>query len=241
MLTDLIAAQLKLHNLTLERFQEIVARLMAWGIIVRAEDGAEQRAYDDARRIEDILTEYLAIGGFHLLHDHKVEFFRLYAPGAAIPGQPADESVEPMPALRAKLSPDFVAAALALRFLYQQGLTSGGSRLADTGDVLIGFEDLASTLLSQLKRPLPDGIVERKNLLVELKRHRLITFNTNFSPTDEESIIAIRPTILTIVGEEALAAVLDDEPSTVVPADPDTTPAGHPAAPATSPANDPVL
>lgn len=215
MLTDLIASQLKIHNLTLERFQEIVTRLLAWGVIVRAEDGAEQRAYDDARRIEDLLTEYLGLAGFRVLHDRKVEFFRLYAPGAAIPGAPADEAIEPMPALRTKLSPDFVAATLALRFLYQQGLTSGGARLADTGDVLISFEDLASTMLSQLKRPLPDGINDRKNLVVELRRHRLVTINAHFSPTDEEAIIAIRPTILTIVGDEALAAVLGDEPDTI--------------------------
>jgi hypothetical protein len=117
-----------------------------------------------------------------------------------------------MPALRTRLSPDFVAAALALRFLYQQGLTNGGSRLADTGDVLISFEDLASTMVSQLKRALPETLVERKNLLGELKRHRLVTFNASFSTTDEEAIIAIRPTILTIIGEEALATVLDEEP-----------------------------
>lgn len=72
-------------------------------------------------------------------------------------------------------------------------------------------------MLSQLKRSLPDGMVERRLLLAELKRHRIITFNASFSPTDEEAIIAIRPTILTIVGEEALAAILDgdaiDEPA----------------------------
>jgi integrase len=45
MLTNLIVEQLRFHNLKLERFQDIVTRLFAWGIIVRAEDGAEQRAY----------------------------------------------------------------------------------------------------------------------------------------------------------------------------------------------------
>jgi hypothetical protein len=220
MLTDLIAEQLNINNLKLDRFQDIVTRLFAWGIIIRSEDGAEQRAYDDARRVENLLTEYFGVAGFRLLHDRKAEFFRLYAPGAVIPGVSIDESSEPVPTLRAKVSPDFVAAALALRFLYQQGLTSGGSRLADTGDVLIGFEDLASTMLSQLKRALPDGVVERRNLLTELKRHRLVNFNASFSPTDEEAIIAIRPTILTIVGEDALAAVIDDEVDANEPGEP---------------------
>lgn len=211
MLTNLVNDQLKVQNMKPERFREIVARLFAWGVFVRTEDGIEQKMYDDARRIEDVLVEYFSLGGFRLEHDRKNEFFRLYPPGAQVPGLPADETNEPVPALRARVTADFVAASLALRFMYQQGLSNGGSRLADTGDVLIAFEDLASTMQTQLKRALPESALERKNLLNELKRHRLITFNSNFSPTDEDSLIAIRPTILGIVNEASLGAALEDD------------------------------
>lgn len=84
-LTNAIEEQLERQNLKLDRFMEITSRLFAWGIIVRDEDGVEQRYYDDARRIEALLTEYFSISRFRLVHDLKNEFFRLYAPGAEYP------------------------------------------------------------------------------------------------------------------------------------------------------------
>jgi len=210
MLTHAVLEQLEAQNLKLERFRELVTRLFTWGAVVRDEDGTEQRAYDDARRIEPLLDEFFSLAGFRLVHDTKNEFFRLYAPGAQVPGE-ADDDSDPAPSLRARLSADFVAAALALRFLYQHGLTDGGSRLTDAGEVLIRFDELAATLITQIKRPLPDTPTERKSLLGELKRHRLIQLGASFSMSDEDALIAIRPTILGIISEDALAAALEHE------------------------------
>lgn len=209
MLTNTILEILKSHNVKLERFQEITSRLLSGGIIVRDEDGVEQRLYDDARRVEDVLSEVFAILSFRLVHDGKNEFYRLYAPGAQIPGV-ADDDVEPVLALRAKLSPDFVAAALAFRFLYQQGLTEGGGRLTDSGEVLVRFEELAATLQTQVKRPLPNTPTECKQLLAELKKHRLIQYSA-LALGDEDALIAIRPTILGIISDDVLAAALEGE------------------------------
>ena len=55
-LTDALMAQLEPHNVPLERFRDIVGRMLAAGIMVRDEDGVEQRLYDDMRRIEAPLT-----------------------------------------------------------------------------------------------------------------------------------------------------------------------------------------
>ena len=209
-LTQTLLDRLEPENLKLQRFQEIAARLFAWGIIVRDEDGVEQRCYDDACRIENLLAEYFALSGFRLIHDLQNEFFRLYAPGAQIPGLAEDDN-DPVPSLRARLSADFVASALALRFLYQQGLAEGGGRLSDDGDVLIRFEELATTLQIQIKRPLPDNLGDRDRLLKDLKRHRLIQYGALFSMQDEDALIAIRPTILGIIGEDVLAAALEAE------------------------------
>jgi len=209
-LIDDITQQLDKQNLKLERFKEITSRLFAWGIIVREEDGVEQRYYDDARRIEALLADYFALAGFRLVHDLKNEFFRLYAPGAQIPGL-ADDEFDAQPSLRSKLSADFVAAALTLRFLFQQGLAEGGGRLTDSGEVLIRFEELAATQQTQLKRLLPELSGERERLIKELKRHRLIHIGANFSFEDEDAYIAIRPTILGIISEDALAAALEVE------------------------------
>jgi hypothetical protein len=209
-LTNTILDQIEGQNLKLDRFREIVGRLFAWGIIVREEDGVEQRFYDDARRIEAVLIEYFSLAGFRLVHDLKNEFFRLYAPGAQIPGL-ADDDFDAQPSLRSKLSADFVAAALTLRFLFQQGLAEGGGRLTDAGEVLIRFEELAATQQTQLKRSLPELGGERERLIKELKRHRLIHVGTNFTFEDEDAYIAIRPTILGIISEDALAAALEVE------------------------------
>lgn len=209
-LTSDITDALERQNLKLERFKEITSRLYAWGIIVRDEDGVEQRYYDDARRIEPLLLEYFSLAGFRLIHDLKNEFFRLYAPGAQIPGLP-DDDLEAQPSLRSKLSADFVAAALTLRFLFQQGLAEGGGRLTDSGEVLIRFEELAATQQTQLKRLLPELAGDRERLIKELKRHRMIHVGANFSLEDEDAYIAIRPTILGIISEDALAAALEAE------------------------------
>ena len=209
-LSNELTTHLKKHNLKLERFKEITSRLLAWGMIVRDEDGVEQRLYDDARRIEELLSDYFSLAGFRLLHDIKNEFFRLYAPGAQIPGV-ADDEFEPQPSLRSKLSADFVSAALTLRFLFQQGLAEGGGRLTDSGEVLIRFEELAATQQTQLKRQLPETAGERDKLIKDLKRHRLIHIGSNFSFEDEDAYIAIRPTILGIISEDALVAALESE------------------------------
>lgn len=209
-LSNELTNHLEKHNLKLDRFKEITSRLLAWGMIVRDEDGVEQRLYDDARRIEELLSDYFSLAGFRLLHDIKNEFFRLYAPGAQIPGV-VDDELEPQPSLRSKLSADFVASALALRFLFQQGLAEGGGRLTDSGEVLIRFEEMAATQQTQLKRPLPDTTGEREKLIKDLKRHRLIHIGASFSFEDEDAYIAIRPTILGIISEDALVAALEAE------------------------------
>ncbi len=210
-LNETLNEQLTTHGLSLERFREIVGRLFAAGIVIREEDGVEQRLYDDARRIENCLSDYFQLGGFRLEHNLKGEFFRLYAPGAEVPGMPED-GLEPVPGLRARLSPDFVAAALALRFQYQQGLSEGGNRLTDSGEVLTRFEELSATLQTQLKRTLPPTNIERQRLLNDLKRHRLIRLAPNFSMDDEDALLAIRPTILGIISDDMLEAALESEP-----------------------------
>jgi len=209
-LTNIITEQLERQNLKLERFKEITSRLFAWGIIVRDEDNVEQRYYDDSRRIENLLTDYFSVAGFRLVHDIKNEFFRLYAPGVQIPGL-ADDDLEPQPTLRSKLSADVVAAALTLRFLFQQGLVEGGGRITDSGEVLIRFEELAATQQTQLKRQLPELSGDREKLIKELRRHRIIRVGSNFSIEDEDAFIAIRPTILGIISEDSLAAALEFE------------------------------
>lgn len=207
-MTTHLRETLAVANLTLERFRELTNRLMAQGVLVRDEDRTEQLMYDDARRIEQALSEYFGISGLYLHHDIDVQYFRLYAPGAVVDGV-AEDSNTPVPALRAKVSVDFVAAALALRFVYQERLNQG--LLDSNGEALVSFEDLAVAMQTQLKRPLPTGLGDRMALLSELKRHRLLRFSTSFTVSDADAVLAIRPLILGVVSNEALATALEEE------------------------------
>lgn len=204
--SNLLNEQLAIANIKRERLREILARLMAYGIIVRDEDRTEQLLYDDARRIESLLEEYFDIAGFRLHHDSANQFYRLYAAGAVVDGLPEDV-YEAAPSLRARVSPDFVAMALALRFLYQNKLNTG--EVQPQGEVLISFEEIAATMQTQLKRLLPSSIGDKMALLAELKRHRLLSYTAEFAISDEDALLAIRPTILGIISNDALSAALD--------------------------------
>lgn len=207
-LSTVVRDQLALVNMKQERFRELVTRLFSYGVIVRDEDRTEQALYDDARRIQQLLEDYFDLAGFLLHHDTTNQFYRLYAPGAVVDGLPED-SLEAVPALRARVSADFVAAALALRFLYQNKLNSGD--IQPQGEALIGFEELAVALQTQLKRQLPNGSTEKMQLLAELRKHRLLSYSPTFSIADEDALLAIRPTILGIVSNDAMSAALDTD------------------------------
>ncbi|MDF3887896.1 DUF4194 domain-containing protein [Cupriavidus basilensis] len=203
-----INEQLALANIKPDRFREIINRLMAYGAIVREEDRVEHLLYDDARRVEGLLEDYFDIAGFRLHHDSNNQFYRLYVAGAVVDGLPED-ILEPTPSLRARVSPDFVAMALALRFLYQNKLNSGD--IQPQGEALVSFEEIAATMQTQLKRLLPNGMGDKMALLAELKRHRLLSYTAEFSISDEDALLAIRPTILGIVSNDALSAALEAE------------------------------
>lgn len=203
-----INEQLALANIKPDRFREIINRLMAFGAIVREEDRVEQLLYDDARRVEGLLEDYFDIAGFRLHHDSNNQFYRLYVAGAVVDGL-SEDTLEPTPSLRARVSPDFVAMALALRFLYQNKLNSGD--IQPQGEALVSFEEIAATMQTQLKRPLPNGMGDKMALLAELKRHRLLSYSAEFSISDEDALLAIRPTILGIVSNDALSAALEAE------------------------------
>lgn len=203
-----INEQLALANIKPDRFREIINRLMAYGAIVREEDRVEQLLYDDARRVEGLLEDYFDIAGFRLHHDSNNQFYRLYVAGAVVDGL-SEDTLEPTPSLRARVSPDFVAMALALRFLYQNKLNSGD--IQPQGEALVSFEEIAATMQTQLKRPLPNGMGDKMALLAELKRHRLLSYTAEFSISDEDALLAIRPTILGIVSNDALSAALEAE------------------------------
>src|SRR5438045_9583021 len=100
-ISNVVREHLVVANMKPERFREIITRLMAYGIIVRDEDKTEQLLYDDAGRVETLLEDYFEVSGLLLYHDSTNQFYRLYAPGAAVDGLPAD-ILDAVPSLRAR-------------------------------------------------------------------------------------------------------------------------------------------
>lgn len=205
-LTSTFQQMLNDTSVTQERFQEIVGRLFATGVIFRDENAFEERLYDDARRIAPLVDEYFSLSGFRLLHDADSNFMRLYPPGSWVPGLgEADGEGEKL--LKSRLSADFVALGLVFRFLYQQGLAEGRVELGD--EVHVRMEDVALAINAHLGRTLPEGKTERLNLFKEMKRQRVVRFNEETDFNNGDGFIAIRRPILSLVSEDALRAALD--------------------------------
>lgn len=185
-------------NVSLERFTQLAGRLLATGVIWRGFSRPEADAYDDAAQCEQLLRETFAALGFVLMHDPDATTMRLYPPGDA-----GDGDEEGVRRLRARLSRDFVAAAVTLRFLYTEALT-GKRELVD--EVLtISLEELSQTVVSLLAHTLPATVGDRLALLRELRKHRLIRFHDGEGAGGMEMLLNVLRPVMSYVSDEALA------------------------------------
>ena len=108
--------------------------------------------------------------GFVLVHDPDARLLRLYPPGEG-GGEDDEEGVK---RLRARLSRDFVAAVIALRFLYTEALT--GRRPLVDERLAISLEELSQAVVSLLAHRLPNSATDRMALLRDLRKHRVVHF-----------------------------------------------------------------
>lgn len=207
--SSLVNDTLKDAGVPLERFRAVTAHLMAHGVLMRDEDKTEQALYDDARRIEAMIFDYLAVMGMTVHHDINQQIFRLFPPGASAVGVTmVEEGGEGMKALKQRLSMDFVACVLALRSLYEERLHRGA--IGTNGEAIVSMEDLSATLNGQLRRPLPSTQVAKAELIAELRRQRVIRTTPAFTVQDPDAFMAIRPYVLQLVSNETLKAALED-------------------------------
>jgi hypothetical protein len=198
---------------TRERFAEIAGRLLAAGVIWREDSRAEAQLYEDALQCDALLREWFLAVGFGLAHDADAGLFRLYPP-AADGGE--DDGVG---RLHARLSRDFVAACIALRWLYTEGLT--GKRDLVNQELPIPLEDLAQAMTALLGHALPASAAERVALLRELRRHRVIRFQEGETAGAMEAGVSVLRPVMTYVSDEALEEALRlAGPGRPAPADP---------------------
>lgn len=185
---------------TRERFAEIAGRLLAAGVIWREYSRAEAQLYEDALQCDALLREWFLAVGFGLAHDVDAGLFRLYPPTAE---ESDDDGVG---RLHARLSRDFVAACIALRWLYTEGLT--GKRDLVNQELPIPLEELAQAMTALLGHALPASAAERVALLRELRRHRVIRFQEGETAGAMDAGVSVLRPVMTYVSDEALEEAL---------------------------------
>ncbi len=188
-------------NITPTRFAELAGRLLASGVIWREHSRPEAALYDDAIQCEQLLREWFSCMGFVLVHDSDARLLRLYPPG-----EDGGDEEDGVRRLRARLSRDFVAAVIALRFLYTEALT--GRRPLVDERLAISLEELSQTVVSLLAHKLPNAASERMALLRELRKHRIVHFIEGDDAGDMQMGLAVLRPVMSFVSDEALDEAL---------------------------------
>lgn len=184
------------------RFAELAGRLLASGVVWRDHSRPEAALYDDALQCEQLLREWFACIGFVLAHDSDARLLRLYPPGES--GQ--DDEEDGVRRLRARLSRDFVAAVIGLRFLYTEALT--GRRPLVDERLTISLEELSQTMVSLLAHRLPASASERMVVLRDLRKHRVLHFVEGDDAGDMQMGLAVLRPVMSFVSDEALEDAL---------------------------------
>lgn len=188
-------------NIKPVRFSELVGRLLASGVLWRDWSRPEAVLYDDGAQCEQLLREWFACIGFVLIHDADARIFRLYPPG-----EHGDDDDDGVKRLKARLSRDFVAAVIALRFLYTEALT--GRRPLVDERLAISLEELSQAVVSLLAHRLPPSASERMALLRELRKHRIVHFiEADDAGSMEMGLAVLRP-VMSFVSDEAMEDAL---------------------------------
>ena len=209
MLSDYLSEKLEAENLRLDDFQELLIRLMNYGIICRGESQTEQLLYDRYVRIDDLVNDYLSLLGIRLFHDSRFAYIRLYPPGSRVPGMEDESESAFGGSLRSRLSQNEVALILVLRIQYDKALREG--EVDDEGYVTESIESLAIALKNTLGRNLPEKVTERRRLFQRLRQLRLVQYRQEEELDSGEAWLKIHPMIVSFVNDEALAALENGE------------------------------
>ena len=124
-LRQYIEDRLEASSIDMDQLQELLVRLLNYGVLVRDESQTERELYDRFVRIEALVVEILELQAIQLHHDRRFEYVRLYPPGSRTPGMDAAEERAFGGSLRSRLTQNEVAVVLVLRAQYDKAVLEG--------------------------------------------------------------------------------------------------------------------
>ncbi|HWK52552.1 MAG TPA: DUF4194 domain-containing protein [Steroidobacter sp.] len=190
------------------QLQELLIRLLNYGVLVRDESQTTRELYDRFRRIEPVVTEVLDLFGIELHHERKFEYVRLYPPGSRRPGMDNAEEQAFGGSLRARLSQHEIALILVLRAQYDKAIREG--KLDDRGFATEPLEAIGLAMKNWLGRSLPDKATERRNVFRRLRQLKLIEYREEEDLDQAEAWVRVHPMIVDFVSNEAIEALAAD-------------------------------
>lgn len=204
-LQDYIERRLEASSVSAEQLQELLVRLLNYGVLVRDDSQITRELYDRYVRVEELVNEVFALQAIQLHHDRRFEYVRLYPPGSRMPGMDAAEDQAFGGSLRARLTQHEVAVVLVLRAQYDKAVREG--RIDGDGHATESLEAIGLALKKWLNRSLPERLAERREVFRRLRKLRLIEYREEEDLDQIEAWIRIHPMIVDFVGTDAIEAL----------------------------------
>lgn len=204
-LREHLERSLEAAAVTFAQLQELLIRLLNYGVLMRDESQTTRELYDRFVRIEEIVAEALDLYGIELHHDRRFEYVRLYPPGSRRPGMDHAEEQAFGGSLRARLSQHEVALILVLRAQYDKAIREG--KIDERGYATEPLEAIGLAMKNWLGRSLPERATERRSVFKRLRQLRLIEYREDEDLEQAEAWIRVHPMIVDFVGNEAIDAL----------------------------------
>lgn len=198
-------SRLEAAAVSYEQLQELLVRLLNYGVLVRGESQTVTELYDRFVRVEELVGESLQLYGISMHHDRRFEYVRLYPPGSRTPGMDAAEEHAFGGSLRARLTQNEVALVLVLRAQYDKAVREG--KIDERGYAAEPLEAISLAMKNWLSRSLPEKALERRAIFRSLRKLRLIDYREEEDLDQVEAWIRIHPMIVDFVSTDAIEAL----------------------------------
>jgi hypothetical protein len=196
--------RLAAKNIRIEDFQAISALLMGRGFLSLEDSTRHRHLYHIAQRAHDELIDMLStVFGASLIHDPQTHHYRLLPFGVRDSGIPdPGEDMEIRRELKGSVIKDFVAALLTAKMLYDEKIAERS--IESKGRVAVRVTEFVAAMKVNFKVDLPAAETHRKSIFLKLKKHGVADLNID-NLKDDDSVISIRPEIVTLVTEAGVA------------------------------------